>query len=263
MKHKQNSFPRIDLISFAQNGEDIVLYRTFKDRPPGFYVDAGAGHPIKGSITKNLYDRLGWHGLDIEPQTHLAQGLVDAHRRSKVINGAVVTAKMDKTQQKFYEFPSDWALSTLNDQIAQSHKKQGLIAEEYLIPCLSLNTLLESNFVKPEFELLKIDIEGMDLEVLCDFDFDHWKPTVILVESLCPSTKERVGPALDQLMQAHGYEQALFDGINSFYLYKAQMDLKTKLSIPANSRDFYLSYYWWRHLPEEIRSQYPQFNKIR
>jgi hypothetical protein len=33
------------MISFAQNSEDILLYRCFRDVTTGFYVDVGAFHP--------------------------------------------------------------------------------------------------------------------------------------------------------------------------------------------------------------------------
>jgi FkbM family methyltransferase len=255
--------PRIEIISFAQNGEDIVLHRAFRNKPPGFYVDAGSGHPTKGSVTKNLHDRLGWSGLDIEPQPQLANVLASERCRSKVVNAALAPSPSDRTARKFYSFPSDWALSTLDAELAQKHIAGGLNAEEYDIPCLSLNTILDTNRVRPGFELLKLDIEGMDFEVLCDFDFSHWHPSIIMTESLCPKTKKRVGPALDQLMSAHGYREVLFDGINSFYLSKSRRDLEEHLSVPANSRDFYITYYWWKHLPEDFRSQYADYQEIR
>lgn len=55
------------LIAFGGNAEDVVLMRAFADRPGGFFVDVGAGEPVGGSLTKNLVDRLGWGGVNIEP----------------------------------------------------------------------------------------------------------------------------------------------------------------------------------------------------
>jgi len=50
---------------FAEFGEDIFINRIFKDKKKGFYVDIGAYHPFKGSLTKKLYDK-GWRGLNID-----------------------------------------------------------------------------------------------------------------------------------------------------------------------------------------------------
>ena len=46
--------PRVDLISYAQNAEDIVLYRTFRSEPVGFYVDLGSGTQKEG-LSQNYY----------------------------------------------------------------------------------------------------------------------------------------------------------------------------------------------------------------
>ncbi len=54
------------MVSYAQNGEDVVLARVFGDRRAGFYVDVGAGHPVVDSVTKHFYD-LGWRGINVEP----------------------------------------------------------------------------------------------------------------------------------------------------------------------------------------------------
>ena len=52
-------------VSYAQNGEDIVLSRGFRS-DTGFYVDIGAFDPTSDSVTKLFYDR-GWHGINVDP----------------------------------------------------------------------------------------------------------------------------------------------------------------------------------------------------
>jgi len=47
------------MISYAQNFEDVMLNRVFRDRVDGFYVDFGAADPVNLSVTKWFYD-LGW-----------------------------------------------------------------------------------------------------------------------------------------------------------------------------------------------------------
>ena len=43
-------------ISFAQNLEDVVLYRALKGITHGFYVDVGANSPDEQSVTSSLSD---------------------------------------------------------------------------------------------------------------------------------------------------------------------------------------------------------------
>ena len=63
----------MSFISYAQNGEDVMLTRALKHIERGFYIDVGANHPSDDSVTKAFYDR-GWRGLNIEPlPEHIAQ----------------------------------------------------------------------------------------------------------------------------------------------------------------------------------------------
>ena len=58
------------VISYGYNREDLVLEGYFADSKEGIYVDIGAGHPVKGSATKRLYQR-GWHGINVESSKKL------------------------------------------------------------------------------------------------------------------------------------------------------------------------------------------------
>src|SRR5262245_11749665 len=53
-------------ISYAQNQEDILLDRLFKDQPRGTFVDVGANHPVLDNNTYFFYVR-GWRGYNLEP----------------------------------------------------------------------------------------------------------------------------------------------------------------------------------------------------
>ena len=53
-------------ISYAQNLEDVLLWRALGHIKNGFYIDVGANHPEWDSVTKHFYD-LGWRGVNIEP----------------------------------------------------------------------------------------------------------------------------------------------------------------------------------------------------
>lgn len=53
-------------ISYAQNFEDVRLWRALKQFEHGFYIDVGANDPSHDSVTKAFYDH-GWHGINVEP----------------------------------------------------------------------------------------------------------------------------------------------------------------------------------------------------
>jgi len=51
------------MISYAQNGEDVMLMRALGEVAGGFYIDAGAADPTVHSVTRAFYDR-NWHGVN-------------------------------------------------------------------------------------------------------------------------------------------------------------------------------------------------------
>ena len=69
-------YDRAFIKAYAQEGEDLILYRIFEQTPPGFYVDIGAHHPCCFSSTYLFYQR-GWRGINIDAMP----GSMDLFRR--------------------------------------------------------------------------------------------------------------------------------------------------------------------------------------
>jgi hypothetical protein len=61
-----STYPMSGIISYAQNREDILLWRALRDLSGGFYIDVGAEDPTQNSVTRAFYER-GWHGINVEP----------------------------------------------------------------------------------------------------------------------------------------------------------------------------------------------------
>jgi hypothetical protein len=67
-------------ITYAQNFEDLMLWRALHDVKVGFYIDVGAADPDEDSVTRAFYDR-GWRGINIEPTPEYFEALVAARPR--------------------------------------------------------------------------------------------------------------------------------------------------------------------------------------
>ena len=82
---------------FAEFAEDVMVNRIFKNLNTGFYVDIGAYHPFKGSLTYNLYTK-GWNGINFA----LSKTSIDLFNiaRPKDIN--INCAISDFTGETFY-----------------------------------------------------------------------------------------------------------------------------------------------------------------
>ena len=65
------------IISYAQNYEDVILWRALGGLEDGFYLDVGANDPEELSVTKWFYDQ-GWHGINLEPSEEYYQLLCKA-----------------------------------------------------------------------------------------------------------------------------------------------------------------------------------------
>ena len=76
------------MVSYAQNGEDVVLQRAFADSDNGFYVDVGACVPVIDSVTLHFYNQ-GWSGVNVEPDPEYFAEFVEARERDVNLNVAI------------------------------------------------------------------------------------------------------------------------------------------------------------------------------
>ncbi|MGH9068950.1 MAG: FkbM family methyltransferase [Acidimicrobiales bacterium] len=229
------------LVAWAQNAEDIVLLRAFAGRHGGHFVDLGAGHPEIGSVTKNLVDRLGWSGVDVEPNPVLV-ALLRAARPADSVVQAAVGARAGRSTMHF--LPNNWGMATLHEGVADDHAAAGWTVEGAEVEVVRLDDLLEAERVTPGFDLLKIDVEGAEAEVLASTDLDRWRPRVLVVEATWPGTSRPTHETWEPGVVAAGYRLCLFDGLNRFYARSGEGALAEALSVPANVFDRYVPARW-------------------
>ncbi len=66
-------------ISYAQNFEDVMLWRALKHVENGFYVDVGAQDPVVDSVSLAFYEH-GWRGVHIEPTPYTRRNSASTDR---------------------------------------------------------------------------------------------------------------------------------------------------------------------------------------
>lgn len=230
------------VMSYAQNHEDVLLHRLFADSPGGFYIDAGACHPVLHSVTKLFYDR-GWHGINIEPLPSSADLL--ASDRQRDINLRVGLSNREGTLP-FYECPRTAELSTLCKEQADLLRRQGFEIVEHSIPVTTLARVCERH-AESTIDFLKVDVESHEREVLEGADWVRYRPRVVLVEATRPQTNIPSFEHWEPILLEADYLFAFFDGLNRYYVRSEDRHLVPLLQVPANVFDEYqIHEYCWQ-----------------
>ena len=223
-------------VSYAQNCEDVVLWRALKDVGCGFYVDCGAYHPTRHSVTRAFYER-GWRGINVEPVTTLLENFIT--QRSRDINLGVALADRSRGMTEFYEITGS-GLSTLDAVVARQHAKCGFVARKTEARTATLAEVLDE-FAPPEIHFLKIDVEGAEHLVLSGMDFGRFRPWIVVVEATRPLTQEINASAWEHLLVNADYALAYFDGLNRFYIANEHHNRAAVLAVPPNVFDHFVN----------------------
>lgn len=221
--------------SYAQNLEDLILWRALGKYGPGFYIDVGACDPYYDSVTKAFYDR-GWRGINIEPVKHAYDLVNESRPRDINLNVAVDTLKGVK---KFYSIDAGGGLSTINQHLAEAYQSEGRVVDVVDVHTLTLASICET-FVNEDIHFLKVDVEGAELSVLQSADFNKFRPWVIVVEATKPNTQVPTHDLWETVLLASDYQFSYFDGLNRFYIANEKADLLLDgFAVPPNWFDNY------------------------
>jgi FkbM family methyltransferase len=226
------------IVSYAQNCEDVVLWRALGHIQAGVYVDVGGFDPDIDSVSRLFYER-GWRGVDIEPVPDLAERFRVRRPENELVE-AVVT-DLDVDEVVLHRFGST-GLSTIDDEVAGRHTESGLHHVDLTVPARKLDHVLEaSQLVDETIHFLKVDVEGAEDQVLRSLDLKRWRPWVLVIEATAPNTNESTAEAWEPLVLEAGYTFTLFDGLSRFYVAEEHPELEAALSYPACVLDGYVT----------------------
>jgi FkbM family methyltransferase len=193
---------------WALEGEDVVMQLLVQDIR-GTYIDVGAHMPRRWSTTYGLYRR-GWYGLLVEPTPDLAWGLRRGRPRDVVEECGVGS---EPGTQDFYVFDAP-SCSTFDraqaDALLASPNPPRLL-RTIPRPIRRLDDIIHQHLaLAGKADLIKIDVEGRDLDVLRSADWHTFRPRVVVVELLGATAES--APATDsaRLLKAHGYDLRAF-----------------------------------------------------
>jgi FkbM family methyltransferase len=225
------------MISYAQNFEDVMLWRALKHVKNGFYLDIGANDPIEDSVTKWFYEN-GWSGINIEPLTIHFKDLIKDRPRDVNLNFALGESS---------GFLDLWVtdtrgLATADLETVDKHKKSGHEGKFISVEQKTLSQIFKE-YVKNDIHFMKIDVEGFEKEVIKGADLKKNRPWIIIIEATIPNSNIENYKEWDYLIEPFDYNCIYFDGLNRFYLAKEHMDLAVNFKSPPNVFDKFIKWH--------------------
>jgi FkbM family methyltransferase len=230
--------------SYAQNFEDVMIRRCFRG-DTGFYVDVGAHDPDVDSVTRAFYE-LGWRGINIDPLPVMAQRLRDRRPRDINLECAVGAAP---GRASLHNIDDSGGVSTLDAAIARDHAAHGWMGTLLDVEVRTLAGILDEYRHGRTIDVLKIDVEGFELEVLKGADLKRHRASLLILETRNPVSidmVDRVDDVPDRyaeisaFLKPCGYNLVYRDGTNSFFLASEAMDLARHFQRPPGVFDMFI-----------------------
>lgn len=221
------------IVSYAQNGEDVVLHRLFGSVSSGVWIDVGAGHPELDSVTRRLSEQ-GWWGVNLEPDPSLLAQLEAERPRDRNLG---VAASDHEGRATLHVAPAA-GRSTIEPALVAPELGAWGTAEVPVTTVASIAAELGLGRI----DLLKIDAEGHERLVLMGADLAGLRPRVVLVEATEPGRPVPSYEAWEPILFDAGYMCVLDDGLNRFYVEPADDEARRALRYPANVHDDFVRF---------------------
>jgi FkbM family methyltransferase len=188
---------------YSQNNESEIIDTYFKDEV-GVLLDMGANDGKTFSNSLALIER-GWQGLLIEASPKAFERLQEQHdvpdRDVQLLNVAI------GSKNGTIELNESGSLLGIGDVALVSSTRQDEVSrwdslnmpfERIIVPIIDFNTLMQRSVYK-KFDLVTIDIEGMEPEVVPQIFFTNLQTRMAIIE-----WNGKNADLYDRLLEKHG-----------------------------------------------------------
>ena len=207
---------------YGQCGEDIIVLSLLRaealrrgvDLSTQRYLEVGGNHPFATSPTYLLHRRGGMTGVIVEANPRLLADLRKGRPDDHILYGAVQTEDVETvtlTVSKLSE------LSSLDSEYVTRWADGSVGVDSRVdVPALRMNGIVREQFGGEAPCFLSTDVEGLDLELLQDFDFETYRPWFVQTE---PSEHFRPGETQRMVdhMRSVGYDLVARTEVNLIF----------------------------------------------
>ena len=208
---------RLMSYSYPTENEDIILYHVLKSMPSEdiYWIDVGSNDPYIGSVTQLFYER-GGCGINID----MEKNLIDITKgvRKRDVNLWTAVGSKDGS----IDFYSQGDYGGLSTAVTEFVENEGALKQT--VPITTLNKICDEYVVK-SLTFLKIDVEGMEKEVLLGMDFSKYRPWILIIESTLPKTMIPDYEKWESIVREAGYHFVYTHGVNRYYVADEKSDL--------------------------------------
>ena len=203
------------------------LYETvFGKKSSGYVVEIGAYDGRYLSNSSCLIEK-GWSALLIEPIPHLAEACRSRYSKNDkvIVCELAIGSTSGMSQITYMDTMSSMSLVLTEEYKTKRWAKKSLrMSKDLDIAVDTLNKVLERNRISQGFDLLIVDVEGMESEVFSGFELDFWKPKMLIVElsDFHPDLKtgQEDSRRLYQQILKSNYYVIHKDHINTIFVHK-------------------------------------------
>ncbi len=192
---------------YAEFAEDVMVNRILKKIKKGFYVDIGAYHPYKGSLTYNLYNR-NWNGMNLD----ISKSSIDLFNIARPTDLNINCAVSELNGETYYYENSP--INQQNSLIPKYDNQKKIKIQSY-----KLSEILKIQNIN-SVDYINIDTEGNELEVLMGIDFSKINPTLFTIEDNSFDLNNEIKKKKIIFLKEKNYELINIIGVTMFFVKK-------------------------------------------
>jgi hypothetical protein len=188
----------------------------------GTFLELGGNSAYDLSISWYLENKLGYHGVTVEPIPLYAYEYKAFRPKTKLFQNAVISAGSEDEEISFYSCNAA-VLSTLDEAEVERYKAMGYTFTKIVARTIKINHLVD--YFKERIDVLILDIESSSLQLKLLSDVISYLPPEKMPAIICVETLDY---SRNSLNMRHSYDQLLAryyqfmagTYLNSIYVHK-------------------------------------------